>query len=219
MIRRSGRTHGPAAKGARGFTLLELLISIALVLSVVLIASGAMRLGQRAVASGDRKVERLERLRTAVSVLDAQIQSSVPLTYEENGVRQYHFRGDGAALRLATNHSLWDAEKGYVVASWRVERNEAGTVSLFLKEQLVGTERTREAKILEGLDEMSFAFLHSGPAGEKDRWVEDWRDATDLPREVRIRMASGAWHMALVIPLRATGTLAPASWAETEGGL
>lgn len=213
------RTHRPATGSARGFTLLELLISIALVLSVVLIASEAMRLGQRSIASGDRKVERLERLRTTVSVLDAQIQSAVPLTYEEDGVKQYHFRGDAETLRLATNHSLWGAEKGYVVASWRVERGADGRASLFLKEQIVGTDGTREARLLEGLDEMSFAFFQRGLTDETDRWVEDWHDATDLPRKVRILMASGSWKMALVVPMRATGTLAPTAWARTEGGL
>ena len=213
------RTHGPAAGSTRGFTLLELLISIVLLLSVVLIASGAMRLGQRSIASGDRKVERLERLRTTISVLDAQIQSAVPLTYEEDGVRQYHFRGDAATLRLATNHSLWGAEKGYVVASWRVERGADSKASLFLTEQIVGTERTREARLLEGLDEMSFDFFQRGFTGGTDQWVEDWRNATDLPGKVRIRMASGAWKMALVVPMRATGTLAPTAWARVEGGL
>lgn len=215
---RNQQAQAAPGGAARGFTLIELLISIALVLSVVLIASGALWLGQRSIASGDRKAERLERLRTAVTVLDAQIQSAAPLTYEEDGVERYHFRGDAAHLRLATNHSLWGAERGYVVADWRAERSPGGGVSLLLTEQVVGTERSREAVLLADLDGMSFSYFQKGITEAGDRWVEEWRDATEMPRKVRIHMASGSWKMNLVVPLRSTGTLVPSAWASAEGG-
>ncbi len=69
----------------RGFTLLELLISLSLLVVIVVIAMGAMRLGSRSVAAGEKKMNDRERFRTVLSLIDAQIQSQLPLTYEERG--------------------------------------------------------------------------------------------------------------------------------------
>jgi general secretion pathway protein J len=201
----------------KGFTLLEILIAVVLVLSVVLIASGALRLGQRSVASGDRKVEHLERMRSTVLVLDAQIQSMLPLTYRENDADRYYFQGDSSTLRLSTNHSLWGAEKGYVVATYRVERNIDGKMSLRLTEQIIGTEQLRETRLLDGLNEMSFSYFHKGLTADTDQWVEDWQDGTDLPRKVRIIMASGSWRRTIEVPLRSMGNLTPTAWTQSGG--
>lgn len=216
---RSGSSADSPRENQGGFTLLELLISVVLVLSVVLIASAAMRLGQRSIASGDRKVEHLERLRATVTLLDSQIQSAAPLTYEEDGNELYHFRGNADMLQVATNCSLWGVEQGYVLATYRVERNSDGKMSLLLTEKIVGTERTREAKLLDGIDELSFAFFRKGQTAEEGAWEEDWRDGTDMPRKVRIRVIAGMVSMAMVIPLRSTGSLAPTGWSRGQGKL
>lgn len=216
MKRHLNRTHHAADSG--GFTLLELIISIALLLSAVVIVSGALRLGQRAIATGDRKVEGLERIRTTALLLDSQIQSALPLTREDDGASQYLFLGDASTLRLATNYSLWGAEKGYVVATWRVERNGTGKASLFLAEQVVGVDGTREARLLEGLDEMTFSFFRKGLTPGENEWVERWDDATELPGKVRILMAAGDRKRVFIVPLRSAGTLSPAARAQTKGG-
>ena len=68
-----------------GFTLLELMISISMLVIIVVIISGAMRLASRSIAAGEKKVETLERLRTSLSIINAQIQSATPLMYSEQG--------------------------------------------------------------------------------------------------------------------------------------
>ncbi|MGD9579336.1 MAG: type II secretion system protein J, partial [Syntrophorhabdus sp.] len=65
-----------------GFTLLELIISITLVAIIVLIVAGAANLGYRSFNSGERKLNAVERLRASLIIIDAQIQSGVPLTLE-----------------------------------------------------------------------------------------------------------------------------------------
>ena len=76
MIQRSACTE-------RGFTLLELLISMAILLLIVVFAAGALSMGARSVAQGDARMEYLERLRMSLSTIRAQIESQVPLRIEE----------------------------------------------------------------------------------------------------------------------------------------
>ena len=68
-----------------GFTLLELIISISMLVIIIVIISGAMRLASRSIADGERKIEALERLRTSFSIINAQIQSGMPLMYSDQG--------------------------------------------------------------------------------------------------------------------------------------
>ena len=84
----AGRRATPQMDSLRsrlGFTLLELIISISLLVIIVVIISGAMRLASRSIAAGEKKVETLERLRTSLSIINAQIQSGAPLTYNDQG--------------------------------------------------------------------------------------------------------------------------------------
>ncbi len=71
----------------RGFTLLELMISISMLVIIIVIISGAMRLASRSITAGEKKIETLERLRTSLSIINAQIQSGTPLTYSDQGAQ------------------------------------------------------------------------------------------------------------------------------------
>ena len=80
-----GTRHSTLSHG--GFTLLELMISISMLVIIIVIISGAMRLASRSITASERKVETLERLRTSLSIINAQIQSGTPLTYSDQGVQ------------------------------------------------------------------------------------------------------------------------------------
>ncbi len=77
-----------------GFTLLELMISISMLVIIIVIISGAMRLASRSVATAERKVEALERLTTSLSIINAQIQSAAPWTYSDNGLSTQASQGN-----------------------------------------------------------------------------------------------------------------------------
>ncbi len=77
----------------RGFTLLELLISLTLLVVIVVIAMGAMRLGSRSVAAGEKKMNDRERFRTVLSLVDAQIQSQFPSPTKRRGKQEILFPG------------------------------------------------------------------------------------------------------------------------------
>ncbi len=68
-----------------GFTLLELMISISMLVIIIVIISGAMAVGSRSISAGEKKIEALERLRTSLFIIGAQIQSGTPLTNSDQG--------------------------------------------------------------------------------------------------------------------------------------
>lgn len=192
----------------RGFTLLELIISITLLGIIVLIVMGATRLGFRSVDSGEKKVESLERLRTSLTIIGSQIQSEIPLTYDEDGSRKYYFRGSRDSLQFSTNSSLLSGQRGYVLASYRVVAEQNGKQTLYLSENGIGMENKTETKLLEGFDELYFEYFYKDPTAEQGAWVTEWSDDVSMPEKITVHMVQGPRDLSMILPMRTRGTLA-----------
>lgn len=190
-----------------GFTLLELIISIVLLALIVLVTAGGMRVSYRSVDKGERKIESLERYRASLDLIDAQTQSAAPLSFDEDGTKQYYFDGTADTMRLATNYSIWEGQRGYVVVQYTVQPDESGMKSLYAAEGVVGTKSTRETKLLQGLDEISFEYYFKDPTEEEGIWIDEWKDNTTIPQKIRLRLVEGSKEIALIIPMRAQGAL------------
>jgi general secretion pathway protein J len=204
----------------QGFTLLELLIAMSLLVLIVSITMGALRLASRSVAAGERTIENQERFRTVTAVLDAQIQSQIPLTYEEEGNKLYYFRGDNKALRLATNYSIWGGGRGYVIVNYRVVAGDGGKQTLYASEQSPGIEGTRETGLFTNASELFFEYYHKEPDEDVGNWVEQWNDEMAIPERIRLHVGYGAQKFLFQFPLRAQGktVLVPMTPLSTPGG-
>lgn len=192
---------------AAGFTLLELIISISLFAIIVLIVAGAASLGYRSFSSGERKLNAIERLRSSLTIIDAQVQSGVPLTLEDGGVKQYYFMGEQDALKFSTNYSIWGGQKGYVIVNYRVEADDRGKRTLFATEYKVGMENTQETKLLEGFDEITFDYFKQDATEEEGEWISQWIDEEMMPTRIRINLVQGSKSLSYIMPVRVGGAI------------
>lgn len=196
------------ARGASsGFTLLELLISFALLGVIVAIMASALRLGFRTVASGEGKVDAIERFRSSVGIIDAQIQSLCPLTFDDQGERKLMFSGGRASLEFPTNYSIWGGEKGYVIVRYAVEADTSGKRIITVTEHLVGTETTRTARLFNPIDDIYFEYFYKGPTDEKGSWVDDWTETKTTPEKIRLHLVDGSQEITWIIPARTVGSV------------
>lgn len=195
---------------SEGFTLLELTISITLIGIIVLIVTGAMRLGTRAIESSERKIASLERTRSSLTIMDSQLQSYVPLVYVENGEKKYYFKGDRQSLQFTTNYSIWGGEKGYVITTYSVKSLDNGRQAIFASETVVGRRSRVETMLTNPYERIYFEFFSKDPTEEIGRWMDQWTDnvsipgadKVSIPEKVRIHLIDGADDLSLVIPVR-----------------
>ena len=189
-----------------GFTLLELTISVAIIGIIVLLILGALRLGLRSVESGEKRISSLERLRTSMNVIDSQIQSFIPLTYDDNGERKYYFKGERAFMQFSTNYSIWSGEKGYVIVTYSVKTDEGGKQVLYANENVVGMEGQRETKLFDSFQTVYFEYFFKDPTEQEGKWVDQWTDFTRTPRKVRLHFIEGAIDFSVIVPMRVKGS-------------
>jgi general secretion pathway protein J len=199
-----------------GFTLMELIISISLVAIIVLIVAGAANLGYRSFNSGEKKLNAVERLRASLIIIDAQIQSGVPLTLEDGGVKQYYFVGEQDLLKFSTNHSIWGGQRGYVIVNYRVETDDKGKRTLFASEFKVGMEIQKETKLLEGFNEITFDYYRQDATEEEGEWITQWVDEEMMPTKIRLNLVQDSNYLSYIIPVRVGGAIGESEEEEFE---
>lgn len=199
---KSGVRYSTFKGSSAGFTLLELMISIAIFGIMVFILMGVLRLGFRSVEAGEKKIASLERVRASLNVINAQILSAIPLTHEINGETKVYFNGDRTSLELATNYSIWEGEVGYSVVSYRVTEGDGGKWSLWASEGKVGQGARREIKLLDRLDDLYFEYFYMDPTDETGKWVDQWTEPNPAPEKIRIHWTDGGKEISLIFPLK-----------------
>ena len=194
-----------------GFTLLELLITLTLIGVIAVILTNALRLGIHAVSSGEQKIEQIERTRTSLQIIDSQIQSQIPLTFEEDAEKKYYFQGEREYVQFTTNYSLWGGRKGYVLVRYTVEADTTGKQFLSVSENIIGTGTTRESMLFSAVDTIYFEYYFRDPTEEEGEWVDTWTDTANIPGKIRVHLLYGQRDIPFVIPLRTAGTLSETS--------
>jgi general secretion pathway protein J len=203
-----GKSISQPGRGMKdgGFTLLELLVSMTLLVIIIVLMMGAVRIGSRSVAAGEKKMEEQERFRSVLSIIDAQIQSHVPLTYQEEGNKKYYFHGESKAMRLTTNYSVWDGRRGYVIVDYRVASGPSGKEIMTARESVPGVGGHRDVRLIEA-SSISFEYFRKESAEEQGRWVESLTDANLIPEKIRIHLTEGTKKLSLLFPVRVGGEM------------
>ena len=193
-------------RSQNGFTLLELIVSIAMISIVVLILAGSLRLGYQSLDMGESKILELERYRSSLTIIDAQVQSHVPLSYKDpaRGGESYYFQGERDSVQFATNYSLWGSERGFVLASYTVRSDDEGMQFLEVSENIIGIEQRQETRLFDTFEEIYFEYFYMDPFEEEGRWVERWEEDMDIPRKIKFHFIRGEHDFSLIVPLRVT---------------
>ncbi|MGD1074849.1 MAG: hypothetical protein ABR903_02030, partial [Thermodesulfovibrionales bacterium] len=106
-----------------------------------------------------------------------------------------------------TNYSIWGGEKGYVSVSYAVDSDNNGKKILSVSENIIGESGGAETKLLNGCDDIFFDYFYKDPTEEEGQWVEKWTDDANIPEKVRLHLVNGLKDYALIVPMRARGTI------------
>lgn len=202
----------------KGFTLLELLISITMIGLIALIVTGAVRLGSRSVDGGERRIESIERLKNSLEIIESQIMSEIPLSYDEDGNKRYYFQGDKGAVQFATTYSIWGNQRGYVLTSLRVETDSNGKKLLKAKESPLIGGNEAETVLFEGFDDIYLEYFYKDPTEEEGRWVDEWKKEQDMPEKIKIGLIKERKDFSLILPIPSIGKELQASQTTFKGG-
>lgn len=191
---------GPAPSQA-GFTLLELVIAIALTSLLTLVAYGSLNLSLKTVGRGEAAMERLQERRVGENILERSLCSAVQGTLAE---RSYFF-GDPRQMRFFTRLPLEAYNLGGAY-HWRVflGQDDAGN-------GVLAVEQTRNVNWYRDPDGVevrqilihdieSLHFTYGAGGQEYENW--DGKKVGALPEWVKVYLTlNGQKSETLVIPI------------------
>ena len=211
-----------SSKSQVGFTLLEVMVSIALMAVVMTILLAGFRLTENARRRGEEKLDVMARNLAEMEALQAQMSSAVPRMLTNNDDDQhgklFSFRGTPKQLRFLSAFS-WagERESGQWLATFQVETGSEGKEQLVVSE--VGTPGDRE--LLSALlasaapathamplgdpaDRIELSYLEPSKPGKPGSWIPEWKaeERKQLPRGVQVLWWQGNQEqvMTFVIP-------------------
>jgi len=187
-----------------GFTLLELMISMTMIVVILLIVGAAMRLGLRSVDSGEKRIASLERFRSSMNIVEAQIQSELPVQTQAQDPtgKPVVFQGDSDSMQFRSNFSLWGNQRGYVTVSYKVAADQWGKQDLYVDESAIGVADKGQVKLFEFFDRIYFDYFYKDPNEEKGGWTEQWTNTDSVPEKIRLHLVNGNREMSFIIPVR-----------------
>jgi general secretion pathway protein J len=205
----------------RGFTLLELLISITLLGLILVLLFGGLRLGVRSWDAVQKQVDNLNSVRAIESFLRREMEAIYPYRWQTPPSTSLAFVGERGRVRFVAPMPSRIGVGGLYAISLELERSGSGRRLLW--KHLPISPQVRDFSALEQAPEMVLAgaelsavddiwltyFGRESPSSEP-RWVERWESNSALPLLVRIqvRFADGSeWPDFVVAPMMDAGAM------------
>ena len=196
-----------------GFTLLELMLSLAIMGIVLLIIFGALRIGTRAWEKGEKDIAVHQRQRAVLGLLSRQIASAC--IYEiKMGDDSFYFRGSESTMEFVSRSPIVPgALTGVVFAKYKVQKGNAqGKKKLGLYEKDAGFLKEEDLEnsddfltLISGLEGLRFEYLKEGDDGVEPQWQTAWdpSEKAGLPLAVKIvlKQDSETAPINLVVPI------------------
>ncbi len=194
-----------------GFTLLEILLALALMALVMLGVWGALAGATRVTRSADTLMARSENVRTVQQFLRRHVAAAgmMPWT-ERDGSRPRVFEGHAASMQYVAPLPMQSGHAGLYLQTLSVQKNPTGGMALRLEYRPYTGNLPADGEpvghvLLTGLAGGRFQYLAAAAFGRPARWRDDWTALNGLPLAVRIHLEP-AWRARvsfpdLVIPL------------------
>jgi len=203
-----------AAEG-RGFTLVEMLISLALIgLMVVLLFSG-LRLGSRSWDSVERHAGHNSEIRQVMGFVQRSLENMHPLLQDTGEGAKLLFAGEEDALEFVTPFSAYlglgglylvrlEQREGELVLTYWLHHPEVLEGETDLPEWVslrdgrsridAGSEDEQELRqvfgqkvLLEGLEKFEVEYFGTPFGAAEAEWQTEWKEETQMPLAVRVR--------------------------------
>ncbi|HEU0278123.1 MAG TPA: prepilin-type N-terminal cleavage/methylation domain-containing protein [Rhodanobacteraceae bacterium] len=208
---RWSRGASRGVRGARGFTLLEVLLALVLLAFVMLGVWGALRGASRLTQSADAIMTQSEAVRTVQQFLRRYLAGAMPQPFvPADGGAPRMFRGTATSMEFVAALPMQSGHAGLYIQALSLDTHAGDTaLELDYRPYPGGPADAQPVHhvLLRHLAGGSFEYLGTATYGAAPVWSDDWRAAQGLPLAVRIRLQP-AWATrvlapTLVIPLRA----------------
>jgi general secretion pathway protein J len=189
------RIRGKKFSGARGFTLVELLLALTLMSMLLALAYGGLRAATRAADKGQAILADSGRIRMAHQFVRKQLNQMAPLVFAESEDQQERsvFTGAAKIIRYVAPMPGYLGFGGPQVQELAIVSGEDGEELVLSHALLQGFEEQNlylraPIVLLKKIEFAEFSFLGRDEEGELTGWTSQWEQVGRLPDAVSLEI-------------------------------
>jgi len=195
--------------GEAGFTLVELLVGLALFSLLATLLFDNVRFGVKAWQLGSAHAEQFGHDLNAQDLLRRLIGNVYPLMLRDGAAQHLDFGGGKETVSFLGNAPVVAGGGGRFRYKVEVERQHDRTdLVLSAAPELTSPEgpaMARRTVLFSDIDRAEFAYFGDGEAEQTLQWQDNWRQRVSMPKLMRIRVAFRAsdartWPDLLIAP-------------------
>jgi prepilin-type N-terminal cleavage/methylation domain-containing protein len=182
---------------SRGFTLVEVMVSLVIMLMVVTVAFSGFRIGINAWERGGRAVDAMDKRATLERLIQRQLASAYPLQVSMEKDTVVLFRGSASRIDFVSDYSLADGSVDFRKISYVLDNGRFlyGEQSLF--GYVPSESEPLPETVLVMLPEGSFQFL-GRDKDDKPIWTSEWKLGDGMPLAIKLELATDTFVVPLV---------------------
>ena len=179
--------------GNRGFTLIEVLLAVALMATIMALAYGGLRASTRAAHRGEEIIANVQNMRMVHQFVRRQLNQVLPLAYFSDPQDRISFEGDSNKITFVGSMPGYLGAGGPQVQSLSLESGDAGLELVLRHLPLAGSydgdlESTEAIVLLEGIERGEFSFLGRDDLGELREWTSRWEEVETPPESISLAL-------------------------------
>lgn len=178
------RTNPVADRGNRGFTLLELLVGMAVFALLAGIVLGGIRLGVKSWDAAAARSEAVDEMRVVHTLLRRQLSSALPLATSRAGGWNLVSEGDAESLRFVSELPGYVSGGGIHLVTLELTGGVDGDDLVLRWRPLHALELSDsqdEAVLASNVSKLRLQYFGARTRNALPEWRESWRDLRTMP--------------------------------------
>lgn len=195
-----------------GFTLVEMLVAMALLALLSALLVGGLHMSRTAIVGSEAATERLLRTELGLAVIRRQLEQADPLPLGGVASPRIAFAGDAESVVFIAPPGAFLALGGEEITWLAIERGPEGARIVLRYRPLdrasdrwppvLDAGAMQSVVLLDGIARADLTYFGRIDPARDPQWWQDWRDAAALPTIIRLGVSGAArtWPDLVVTP-------------------
>ena len=173
-----------------GFTLIEVLLTVALMAIIMALAYGGLRASTRAASNGEARIEKTQNMRMAHQFVRRQLNQVLPLAFITDDQGKIVFEGDSGQIMYVGPMPGYLGYGGLQLQSLELAQGDSGQELRLRHMPLAAIDETlldsvEPLRLLDKIEHGQFEFLFMDEDGLA-QWTSSWDQVDLVPDAVRL---------------------------------